>query len=323
MSSRGGMVLGVDIGATRTKLGLVRLQDAQLVWRQIVPTPREATAEAFLAWLQRTIREALQGAVVEGIGIGIAGFVDPEGTLVHSPNMPQLQQLPLQRWLGEHFPFPVVVDNDANVAAWAEYRLGAAQDVSECLYVTVGTGVGGALILGGRLWRGVHGGAGEIGHVVVDLTASEHAGVPPFRIGVLEEYVGQAALLRCAQGMVARYPDSVLASRPITLEALAEAYGAGDEAARECLAWAAWVLGLGLVSALALVDVEVAVLGGGIVEAFPGFVPAVHATVRHRALPALANRVQLRSAQFGVWAGVLGAALLVGECPTSGDTHHA
>lgn len=317
------MVLGVDIGATRTKLGLVRLDGAQLVWRQIVPTPHEAAPEAFLAWLQRTIHEALQGATIDGIGVGVAGFVGPEGTLVHAPNMPLLQQLPLQSWLGERFPFPVVVDNDANVAAWAEYRLGAARDVSECLYVTVGTGVGGALILGGRLWRGVHGGAGEIGHIVVDLTASGQTGMPAFRIGVLEEYVGQTALLRCAQAVRARYPESVLASRPITLESLAEAYAAGDEAARECIIWAAWVLGLGIVSALALLDVEVAVLGGGTIEAFPDFVATVQSVVRQRALPALADRVQLRGAHFGVWAGVIGAALLAGEGHTSKEIRHA
>ncbi len=318
------MTLGIDIGATRTKFGLVRAGgEPELLWRQIVATPHTATAGEFLEWLQRAIHESVQGAAVTGIGVGIAGFVTSEGVLVHSPNLPSLQQLPLQAWLQERFSYPVIVDNDANVAAWAEYRLGAAQDVLSCLYVTVGTGVGGALILNGQLWRGVYGGAGEIGHMIVDITATGQTGIPAFRIGVLEEYVGQAALLRCAQSVVRRYPASELASRPVTMESLAQAYAAGDEAARECVTWAAWVLGLGIVSAIALLDVEVAVVGGGIVEAFPGFFSTVQATVQQRALPPLAERIQLRVARFGTWSGVIGAALLAEEKGLQGGNINA
>jgi|LJSS01.1.fsa_nt_gb glucokinase len=317
------MVLGIDIGGTRTKLGLVNPATGELLERWLVATPRLDSAAAFLQWLEQEIRRVLQGSSLAGMGVGIAGFVTKEGVLVHSPNIPILRNVPLQAWLAERFPCPVVVDNDANVAAWAEYRLGAACDVTECLYVTIGTGVGGAIILNGQLWRGTHGGAGELGHLVVDVTASGQTGMPPYRIGVLEEYVGQAALLRCVQSLVRKYPASVLASRPITMEAIAEAYASGDEAAQECITWVAWVLGLGIASAVALLDITVVVVGGGTVEAFPGLLAVTQATLRQRALPVLAEQVELRPARFGTWAGVIGAALLVQERQTERTERNA
>ncbi|GBD06656.1 N-acetyl-D-glucosamine kinase [bacterium HR21] len=311
------MILGADVGATRTKLAVVEPETLQLQERMVMPTPAGTSAHDFMLWLRESIEGLVRQHRVECVGIGIAGFVTYEGVLVHSPNMPALQQLPLQEWLSAELALPVVVENDANAAAWAEHRAGAARGISDALYITLGTGVGGALILGGKLWRGAHGGAGEFGHMVVDITASGQTGMAPFRIGVLEEYVGQAALLRCAASVVRRYPASVLASRPITVESLADAYAAGDEAARECLTWVAWILGLGIVSAVALLDVELIVLGGGLVEAFPGMLSVVEATVRQRALPAVAYHVQLRRAHFGTWAGALGAALLAWERSTS------
>lgn len=318
------MILGVDIGATRTKLALVELETLQLRTQRIVPTPSHASASDFLPWLRGHIEELSRHQGVERVGVGIAGFVTYEGIVVHSPNMPALQQLPLQEWLYRELSVPVVVENDANAAAWAEYRAGAARGAADdFFFLTLGTGVGGALILGGRLWRGVHGGAGEIGHMVVDITASGQTGMAPFRIGVLEEYVGQAALLRCAASVVRRYPASLLASRSITVEALADAYAAGDEAARECLTWVAWVIGLGIVSAVALLDVELVVLGGGLVDAFPGMLAVVEATVRQRGLPAIAERIQLRQAHFGTWAGALGAALLAWERRTAEEKNDA
>ncbi|MDW8224737.1 MAG: ROK family protein, partial [Bacteroidota bacterium] len=167
------MLLGVDIGATRTKLGLLNPSTVELKEQTVVDTPQGATTEEFLAWVQETLQNFLRGTtLVEALGVGIAGFVTYEGIVEHSPNMPALQQLPFRAWLSALFPFPIVVDNDANVAAWAEYRVGAARDVTDCLYITLGTGVGGALIVGGKLWRGVHGGAGDVGHMVVDITAS-------------------------------------------------------------------------------------------------------------------------------------------------------
>ncbi|MEN3026204.1 MAG: ROK family protein [Chlorobiota bacterium] len=307
------VALGIDIGATRTKLAVVETDTAEIQWSSIVSTPQFAEGDAFLDWLEQLLRATLREQDVERIGVGVAGFVEYGGSVVHSPNIPALRQIPLQTWLQQRFRLPVRVDNDANVAAWAEYRAGVARDVTDFLYVTLGTGVGGALVLGGRLWRGVHGGAGEIGHMVVDLTASGQAGMPLFRVGVVEEYVGQAALLRCAQSVVRRYPASLLASRPVTMETLAEANAAADEAAQECITWVGWITGLAIVSAIALLDVEVVVVGGGSVEAFPNLLSVAQATVRQRALPALAERVQLRAAHFGSWAGAIGAALLSSE----------
>jgi len=315
------MVLGIDIGATRTKVGVVDPSRLQLVWSSIVPTVSATSGEEFLTWLERCIRDSVRDRAIAGIGVGIAGFVTYDGLVVHSPNIPVIERLPLQAWLRERFPGHVYVDNDANVAAWAEYRAGAGQGVSELLYVTVGTGVGGGVILGGRIWRGTRGGAGEIGHMIVDITASGQTGMPLFRVGVLEEYVGQRALLRCAHSVVRRYPDSMLAGQEITIEALGQAYAAGDEAARECLSWAAWVLAAGIASAVALLDVEVVVLGGGLVEGLPGLLTLTQEAVRRRALPAVAQHIELRGARFGTWAGVIGAALLAWE--TAGGEAHA
>ena len=306
------MLVGVDIGASRTKLVVLPPGAQQPVHQRVVETPVEASPQEFLTWLVREL-QALHVEHFAGVGIGIAGLVNRRGELLLAPNLPRLRNFALQQGLQERLRCPILLDNDANVAAWAEALYGAAHDVESFLYVTLGTGVGGAIVLERRLWRGVDGTAGEIGHMVVDITATGITGLPPYRIGVLEEYTGMSALLRCAASVVRRYPHSELFAQPVTLDALARAYHAGDEAAQECLVWYGWVLGIGIASALALLGLQVVVLGGGIVEVFPQLPELVARVVHERALPPLVPTLQVRRAQFGSWAGALGAAWLVAE----------
>ena len=278
--------IGLDVGGTKI-LGVVVDAAGRLLEEVREPTP--ATDGQALVRAMTAAVSALRARHpdVGGVGAGIAGAVTPEGVVRYSPNLPGLVEAPVGKLLAEATGLPVRTENDATCALWAEHLLGAARGAGDVLFVALGTGIGGGLILDGQLVRGAHGFAGEIGHMVVVAD-----GIPCVcgRLGCWERYASGTALGGEGVTLAAREGD------PAALRAFDELAG--------------WVA-LGLVNLVQALDVERIVIGGGLAEAADILIPRVRVAYDERAVaPGHRPPVEIVAATLGDRAGAIGAALL-------------
>lgn len=308
--------IGVDVGGTTIKLGLVR-DDGTFVARGALPTNAEAGPDAVLATIAGGVRAMLSSpecAAPAAIGLGVPGVINDAGEICYPPNFPGWEVVAVAERLRPLIgtELPIVVENDANVAAIAEARAGAGLDQPDFLYVTLGTGVGGCIIAGGGIWRGATGGAGEVGHVSVDLNGR------PCNCGgrgCVEAYIGQRYMTAIAAERLAAEPDSMLhgmIAGGATLEPrlLDEAAGRGDTFAQTFLEEMGETLGAALASALNLLDYRTVIVGGGMSASEAWLLRAARRSMRARALRSIGEAAELRVARFGAEAGMVGAALL-------------
>ena len=307
----GGEALGVDIGGT--KIAALRISPAgEIRASTVVPSPA-TDQEAALPAIEAAAAAVLDDDVV-AIGVGMAGLVDVRsGVLLSTPNL-VWRDLPLAAALGERFGLPVTVDNDATAAAWAESRLGASRGHDDSLFVGVGTGIGGGIVAGGRLLRGAHGLAGEIGHMIVE------PGGPLCGCGnrgCWEQVASGLAISRAGERAVTEEPGSAIArlaggdpSRA-TGELVTEAAREGDDVAVAILGEVARRLGEGVAGLVNVLDPDIVVIGGGVGEAgdllFGPLREAFRATVEG---VDVRPKVPITPAQLGNDAGAIGAALL-------------
>ncbi|MGI8413685.1 MAG: ROK family protein [Solirubrobacteraceae bacterium] len=306
-------VIGVDLGGT--KLALARLRDRRLDESIVEPTDG-SSGEALIQQLVAMITEA-RPQDLSAVGIGVPSVVEFDtGRVVSSVNVP-LADVALREVLGARLGVPVFVDNDATVAAFAEAHDDELALVAHNLVMlTIGTGVGGGLVLGGRIYRGASGAAGELGHTIVGLELS--GGVPaPTRFpqpGSLEWEASGHALDRLV-AQAAQDPDSALGrarrqGKPMLGADAVQAAHEGDaDAARIVELWAQRV-GIGVANAINTFDPEEVVLGGGAAGAGELLMIPVRRVALSYVLPGLGTRTTIRLARHGVRAGVLGAALL-------------
>ena len=306
-------VIGMDAGGTKLLGGAV---DGDLgVRHRVHRFWRGADRQETLGIVQEAVEEVRAGAPdVEAVGFGLPALVDfTRGRSVWSNHLP-IDDLPFGDLMSERLGLPVVVDNDANAAALAEHRHGAAKGAEHAVLVALGTGIGGGMVLNGRLYRGAHGFAAEFGHMVVEHDGEDCPGNCPGR-GCLEVLASGAAFGRAGQIAAAKTPESELGRRladghEITGGIVTELAHAGDEQARSVLAEIGCRLGSGLVGIVNALDPEVIVIGGGAVAAGDLLLDNAREVVADRALPPAAERVRIVPAAFGDESGMLGAALL-------------
>ncbi|HEX3539788.1 MAG TPA: ROK family protein [Acidimicrobiales bacterium] len=302
-------VIGVDIGGT--KILAVRLgPDNTVVAEQRTPTPPEG--DQVLAAVASVARKL---GPVEAIGVGAPGLVDREGVLRFAPNLPHVVGLPVRPALEAWFPAAAVaVDNDATCAGWAERVLGAGQGSDDVLMVTLGTGIGGGLISGGRLLRGSNGFSGEIGHIVVDAHGPP---CPCGKRGCWERFASGSGLARLAReaaeaGAAPRLVE-LAGGDPLAVrgEHVTRAAVEGDAGAEAVVATFAWWVAVGLASLANVFDPECIILGGGLTVAGGLFLPPVQAAFAEL-VEAAEHRPAIRIvlAQLGEQAGAVGAAML-------------
>ena len=309
-------VIGIDTGGTKLLGGVVDedLAVRHRVHRVLHGLERQALLDAMVEAVEEA-REAAPDAAA--VGFGIPSLVDYEtGASMFSVHLP-LDGVPFRALMEERLGMPVFVDNDSNLAALAEHRAGAAQGARHALMLTLGTGIGGGIILDGRLQRGSRGGGAELGHVVVDLDGPPCQGDCPGR-GCLEVMASGTAIGREGAAAAARSPDSALAERArdgreITGPLVTELAHDGDAAARDVLELIGTRLGVGITSLVNAFDPEVVVIGGGAVAGGELLLGPARAAVAERALPPNREHVQIVAAHFGDEAGMLGAALLALE----------
>jgi glucokinase len=299
--------VGVDLGGTHIR-AVAFDDDLAPVARASAPTGADEGVDVVVGRTADCVRAAVAeaGAALgdlNGVGVGAAGLVDwRSGTVLLASNL-GWRDVPLRELLGAALgDVPVRVDMDTNAAALAEVHLGAGRGLRHLLYVTVGTGVGGAEVLDGRLYRGASGGAGQIGQVVVD-PAGPRCGCGGQ--GCVEVYASGA-------GIVARAGEANVPGE-LTTAAIFEAAAGGDPAAGAVIDAAADALGLALATYVNLNNPEAILLGGGVAEAAPSYRARAEQTLRRRALPALADVVDVRPGALDGNAGAIGAALLLSE----------
>lgn len=308
-------VIGLDLGGT--KVAAAALRDGELGASTTRPTDL-SSADALLAQISAIVHEARAGGELEAVGIGVPSIVEFEtGRVVSSVNVP-LADIPLREVLGERLGVAVFVDNDATVAALAEAHDESLQPVSRNLVMlTIGTGVGGGIVLGGRIYRGSTGGAGELGHTIVAMDPSQDVPAPGRfpQPASLEAVAAGHALDHLAQRAAAEAPGSALArlaaqkGTVLGADAVRAAHDRDPAAMRTVELWAHRV-GIGVANAINTFDPDEVVIGGGAALAGELLLEPASAIAREYVVPGLGSRTRIRLARHGVRAGVLGAALL-------------
>lgn len=310
--------VGIDLGGTNVKAALVEHGKGMVRTTQL-PTEAEQGPDHILDRIASLVNQLRDAAPhdIGGIGIGSPGAINWERTTVsHPPNFPGWRVVNVKEALRDRLGsnLEVIVENDANAAALGSAHYGAAQPYDSFLMITLGTGVGGAIIYRNRIFRGASGAAGEIGHVTIDYEGPvDRWGIA----GAIEAYLGQNFLSRHARFRLLTRNESAVHSMAdadlidITPRMLFEAAQAGDEAAKEIFAWAGHKLGCLLGSVLNLLDLHTVIVGGGVSGAGDLILePAREAATRY-AMPSLRGQIKVLRETRGNEVGMLGAAHLI------------
>lgn len=310
---------GIDIGGTNIKYGLFD-KGGKVLFREQRPTLVEKGANPLMHLITNISESLLFHAAEEEyevpwLGVGTPGAVDSKtGTVVgHSPNIKGWQGTKIGQHLKERLNLPVLVDNDVNAMALAEHKFGAAVGFKNVVCVTVGTGVGGGLILDGRLWRGPNNHAGELGHMSIDPAGPEcRCG----NTGCLEVFCNSKAIIertknKLRQGLTPVFEKLLKGSiENLSIRKLFAAGRKGDKIAAEVISETAELLGTGLAGVVNLLNPDIVVIGGGVADGGAGFVEQVGATIRKRAFAAATENLKISRASLGNDAGFIGAGML-------------
>jgi glucokinase len=304
--------IGVDLGGTKMLIGVLD-SDSDVKFES-----REAstgqTEEQLVELLVREIEEAHEARPgVAAVGLGIPATIDHDrGIAISAVNLP-IDNLPIRELVGERTGLPIFVDNDANVAALAEHLYGAARGADNAVMLTIGTGIGGGLILGGEVYRGASGAAAELGHVVIAMDGLPCQGNCPGH-GCVETYASGTALGREARAAAEREPESALgrlaaAGERVDGKAVTEAALAGDPASVAVFDLVGSRLGVALTSFANIFEPEVFVIGGGVIAAGDLLLEPARRELRARALPPMRD-TPVVAAELGADAGMIGAAAM-------------
>lgn len=297
-------LIGIDVGGTNLRFALVR-EDGSILERRRTATCR--TAPLFLQQLSDGIgflagRAASAGCTIAGVGVGMPGLISPSGYVHSSVNLPYCEGISLSSEISRMTGLPVKVGNDANASAAGENCFGAGREFPSFLMITLGTGVGGGLVLAGRLWTGSDGFAGEFGHITI-----EHDGhpCPCGNRGCVEQYASATAIVASAKASGCWPADR------ITAESLAAAASDGDRNAASLFEKAGRALGIAAADVVNLLNLDAVILGGGVSASYPLLSVPMDKEMRSRAFGPSVRRVKIVKGELGEDAGVLGAAALL------------
>jgi glucokinase len=304
------LVLAADLGGTHLRVALIDATGA--IHSQVKQkSPKGDSPMCVVEALLDAAREC--GADTEhdvvAASVMVPGTVDKQNAVVvRAPNLPCLNNFALKAVLEEKSGRPVVLENDANAAAVGEMWLGAARGCKDVICITLGTGVGGGVILDGKLWRGSQGSAGEVGHATVEPFGSLKCKCG--NTGCLEMFASATAIVRMAKEGLQRYPKSMLAGQSLTAVGVYEAGRKGDELAIEVFRVVGTYLGVGVANLINLFNPEIIVIGGGVSGGWDLFKRYVYEQVTQRAFGSQQANIKIVPAECGDNAGLLGAARL-------------
>jgi glucokinase len=305
----GPLAIGIDAGGTKIA-GLLVDERGTILDRRLVETPAtdaEASVDAMIS-LATDLIGSHEGIV--GVGAGAAGLVSLEGVMRFAPNV-AWREFPLRDRLAAGIGLPVIVENDANVAAWGEFRFGAGRGSGDMLLVTVGTGIGGGIVAGGELFRGAHGFAAEVGHIIVE-PGGPRCGCG--NQGCWEQVASGRAIGRLGQAAGAEHPESTMTklaggASAITGPIVTEAAKGGDPIAVQILADVGRRLGEGIAGLVNVLDPDIVVVGGGAIAAGDLLLASARSACAHSVeAPTHRPEVPIVPAALGNDAGAVGAA---------------
>jgi glucokinase len=307
--------IGIDLGGTNLRVAAFGL-DGEIAERFSAPTNIEAGREAVMDTIARGVQQVRRkrpGGKLLGIGIGVPGFIRLEsGVVTKSPYLPGLEDFPMRDELQRRAGYPVVLENDANAAALGEKWMGAGREVQDLVLLTLGTGVGGGIIAGGKALHGYLGMAGELGHITVEPESEVRCGCG--NTGCLETVAAATAVVRMAREAVAAGRSRALARIPdqeLTSAKIYEAAQAGDAESLGIFEHVGRALGLGLATLVNTFNFPLYLIGGGVVAAWDLFAPAMLEECRRRSLTFRTTDTRIERAGLGEEAGLYGAARLV------------
>jgi glucokinase len=299
-------VIGIDFGGTSVKLAVVAGENL-LTEVHRIPTQDFEDPDTLIERIAEVVADLRrEHPGIAAIGIGVPGAVNfVTGWTYNLTNVKGWTAIPLRDIMRAKTGLPTVIENDANCMAYAEWKFGAAKGFAHAVCVTLGTGVGGGLILNGDLFRGAACAAGEIGQMSIDLH-----GVPgPYgNTGALERYIGNRQIVEMAESLYRE--RGAAAPSPLTPESLAAAAKAGDPVALEVWRRVAECLGFCLMSVVYLLNPEAIVVGGGVSEAGELLFDPLRETLRNSLTPECFDHLKLVHARFGNTAGILGSSAM-------------
>jgi glucokinase len=310
-----GVLVGVDVGGTKVAAGLVDAE-GKILSSKRVPMVSSSSAQEGLDAVFSAISAAIAGCPepVQGIGICAPGPLDPKtGIILNPPNLPCWRNFPLAELVRKRHPVPVKVDNDANAAALAEARWGAARGAKIVFYATIGTGIGTGIVIDGKIYHGRTGSAGEGGHVSIDYRG------PVCRCGkrgCIEILASGTAITNRARDKIRAGRDSQMlelaGGEPdrLTGEIIGKAYDSGDGLATELLGEAIEMLALWLSNMIDLLDPDVIVIGGGAAALYRSLFDHLHERIAQMTVNPRASEVPILPAHYGADSGIAGGAAL-------------
>lgn len=269
-------IIGIDIGGTTVKYGLFEA-DGTLLEKWETKTDSSLSGEQMMEQIKCSVEQMLEkrcltAEEVKGIGMGVPGSVNDEGVVIHAPNI-GWEMFPAADVLNAKINLPVIIENDANVAALGELAAGSAKGKQSMVFITLGTGVGGAVVVDGKLLRGFHGGAGELGHMCVNPAEKEPCNCGKF--GCLEQYTSATGIARLAREyMEATEPEieadlksKLYEYKNVTAKEVFDCVKAGDALAIKIAEEFGRLLGNALAQVASVIDPEIFVIGGGVSKA--------------------------------------------------------
>ena len=311
--------IGIDLGGTFIKFGIVS-DKGEVLHKGMLSAQAKLGRDAILNNVNKAIEQSLAFArekkiKIKGIGVGSPGTVNLDSGKIEGscPNIPQMVNVNLKRWLSSFFKFPIYVDNDANLMALAEFKFGAAKGYKDALCLTLGTGIGGGIILDGKLFHGSNFAGAEFGHMSICYNGRKcRCG----GIGCLETYASAPAMVKDTKRLLKRESRSIIHKLikgdldRLTTKVIFQAEKRGDALALDVINQACAYLGTGIASAVNLLNPQVVVIGGGVSQGGRSFIQRIEKEVKKRAFPSATKSLKVVKAKLGNDAGFIGAAIL-------------
>ena len=306
--------VGLDVGGSAMKGGVV--DDAGRPLNSVsLPTEAHRGQEFGLERMCETIRLAVKEAGltldrIAAVGVATPGLMDiPAGIILDPPNLRPWKNVPVRQHVAEVFRLPTAFQNDANAAAFGEYWAGAGRGVHSMVLFTLGTGIGGGIIVGDRVLEGRHSHGGEVGHIKIEMSSPRECGCG--RLGCLEAYASATAVVLRAREELGQDGGRSSLHRlrgELTSREVFDAAAGGDALAARVVEETALYLAVGATSLMHTIDPDLVVFGGGMIAAGPGFLERIRQHIRERAFPVPAEKTAVRYAELGIDAGFIGAA---------------
>lgn len=316
MAKKNNYAVGVDLGGTFVKIGIVT-DKGKIIDKISIDTFAEQGPKKVISQIKKGIKELLSKNKykISGIGIGAPGVINAkQGIVENPPNLPGWGKVKLASAIKKEFGFNVFVENDANAAAVGEFMFGAGKKLNSFVMVTLGTGVGGGIIFNGKLFRGNFGAAGEIGHTTIDHNGPKcNCG----SYGCIETYVGNNYLIKRTLDYLKKNEKSLIniliENNPenLTPKIIHEAAEQGDALAIEIINETGHLLGASLASISNLLDIGKFIVGGGVAGFGERLFAVTSATAKQRVLKSLSSRIEIIPAKLKNEAGIKGASALV------------